>query len=164
MKKQILTIIITALFLTLLTSCEGDDFTSTPKSYRIINNFEEQYTPSDPYLDGSLYEVIVFQLNSREEVIREDYIPVIRAGGYASQVIRVANTCESIQVSFLDLPTNQGGILNHRYYTVQYFRLPKDRISDVVIDSDTPITTNVSMAHSQGDTTVSHSINLAPSL
>lgn len=164
MKKKILTVIITALFLTFLASCDRDDLFGSSKSYRIINDFEAQYTPSNPYLDGSLYEVIVFQLNHREDVIKKDYISVIPSGGLASRVIAVPNECEFIQVSFLYLPANKGGLLNFRNFTAQYFYILEDITSDIVIDLSTILTRAMSMASARGDTTVGRSINLVPSL
>lgn len=88
------------LFSIVLFSC-SDKEEPVVTSYQVFNN-TSYYSSSVPYLDGSLYEVVVF-CYAGSDVVREDSYEKI-APGSKSPVKEVPSSVTKIKVSYKYLP------------------------------------------------------------
>ena len=95
-------------------------------TYQILNN-SSKYQSSTQYLDGSIYDVVVFEYRGND-VVKEVNINKISYGGGKSSKITAHEKTEKIKVSFKFLPKESPYYnlsSNNRKYTVQYYYLKK---------------------------------------
>lgn len=114
MKKLILLSVV--LFSLVLIGCEADSST-----YQVFNNCPSSSTTLDPYLNGSLYEVVVF-CYAGADVVREDsYIKI--SVGEKTEVKEVPEYVTKIKISYKVLPPASKFYNlsdNNRSYVVAY--------------------------------------------
>src|SRR5690554_6147821 len=95
--KKILFILIVAL----LAGCSKDEDTAAT-TYEIINN-SEHFESDIEYLDGTLWEVIVYHYVG-DDIAKQENLPSIQYGGATSTKISIEPNIEKLQVSFQILP------------------------------------------------------------
>ena len=127
MKQVILLIALLPIF---FVSCKKD---VTLTSYQIFNN-STAVSSTTPYLDGSMYEVVVYCYVGTD-IVRQDNIVAIKTGE-KSIIKEVPSTYTKIKVSFKLLPPASAYYdlsFNSRYYTVTYTLLEseKNTISEI---------------------------------
>ena len=132
MKKVLLLALVFTLF-----SCEKEEPKTT---YQIINNNEFDYTGFQ-YLDGTLWEVIVFKYIGDDVAGQENLDPINPDGG-TTEMIEIDDKIEKIKVSFKLLPRESEYYdlsSNVRKYVVSYTFLDKGENNVVIIDKNTLI-------------------------
>lgn len=117
------------LFVVLLVSC-----TKPVTSYQVFNNSTKSSYPSDPYLNGNMYEVVVF-CYAGEDIVREDSYTQISCGE-KSVVKEVPEAVTKIKVSYKNLPeasANYDMTSNYRRYvtSVTLIEVEKNVIAEV---------------------------------
>ena len=135
-------IFIVILALALLSGCKKDEESKT--TYRIINNATKNIS-SINYLDGTMWEVVVFCYKGTDIVRQDNFTSIVYEGG-KSIATEVDPTFEKIKVSFRMLPPASeyySNSLNNRIYTLSYFILEKGNNKDIIIDNNTMLTTSV---------------------
>lgn len=100
MKSKILLI---ALILLSFTAC-NKDVPNPSATFQIVNNIEKSYCVFEPLLNGSLYEVIVFGYNEKDELIKQVNIDKVESGGGKSEVIEVSHDVVKVKISFMLIP------------------------------------------------------------
>lgn len=138
MKKLMLLLFIVSGLL--LTGCEPEPVIST---YQVFNN-SSHYSSSVPYLDGSMYEVVVF-CYAGNDVVREDNFTKI-AVGEKTQMKEVTESITKIKVSFKFLPAASSVYSTAtRQYVVAYTLIEpgKNVISEINDNSMTKGTMNI---------------------
>lgn len=136
-------LIIILSVLLLFVSCQKEE----PTTYQVINN-TTRINSSVPFLDGSLYEVVVF-LYSGSDIIDEDHIESIEPGGGKSDIIEVHEGCEKVKISFKLLPPESEFYdteENSRIYTVSFTLITKEKNNEVIIDDNTMISSNLGVS------------------
>lgn len=124
-------------------SCSKDDNDKT--TYDITNNMEVEQS-SVPYLNGSLYEVVVFHYTNGN-IVKQDNIKQINSGGGKCNKFEIDNSIDMLQVSFRFLPEESqmyNETFNRRKYVVAKTAISKGKHHPIVITSETMITTNSS--------------------
>ena len=132
MKKLVFVVALMAA----LVSCKKDEESKT--TYKVINN-SSKYESDMPYLNASMYEVVVFRMKG-EEVIGQDNFDKIQYGGDASKVVEVTDDVEKVVVSHKLLPPQSEYYdldANSRSYTKTRFYLAKGKHTDIIIDDNT---------------------------
>lgn len=127
----------------LLTSCSKED----PTTYQIINDCKVT-TTSTEYLDGSIYEVIVFHY-SGEDIIKQDNIDDVSSGGGKSAIINVPAGSEKVKVSFQLLPPESPFYnlsANDRMYVVAFTVLEKGINNVIRINDNTMVDDGIGLA------------------
>jgi hypothetical protein len=128
------------MFLTLFTlifmGCKKEEDKTT---YQIVNNWE--YSPStlDQYLNGTLWEVVVYCYVG-SDIVRQDNIASVEYSGGKSEIIEVPSNFEKVKVSFKLLPEaspNYDMAENHRLYVVAYTLLSKGTNNLITITGTT---------------------------
>ncbi|HEY3373389.1 MAG TPA: hypothetical protein VGK10_21270 [Prolixibacteraceae bacterium] len=134
MKKILLIAIMSILFF----GCKKDE-DSAKTTYQISNNTTRINTSSDPYLNGTMWEIVVYCYIG-SDIVRQDNIVSVSPGGGKSDMIEVPSNYEKIKVSFKFLPPQSAYYdlsLNNRKYVVAYTLLGKGKNSIVSISDDT---------------------------
>ena len=129
-----------ALVSLLLISCKDEPLIST---YQVFNN-TSSYSSSVPYLDGSMYEVVVF-CYAGNDVVREDNFTKIAIGG-KTPIKEVTESITKIKVSFKFLPAASSVYSTAtRQYVVAYTLIEpgKNVISEINDNSMTSGTMNI---------------------
>jgi len=137
------------LALILVSSCRKEE---TPTTYQIINNVTKT-TTSDPYLDGSMYEVVVYHYLG-SDIIKQDDIDKISSGGGKSELIEAPGKSEKIKISFKFLPpqsSNYNLSSNVRKYIVAYTLLNKGENNIATITDNTSISSSISESYDNQD-------------
>ena len=133
MKKTLLFSLV--LFLSIVfIGCKKDT------TYQIYNNCTKEQT-SVQYLDGSLYEVVIYEYLGND-VIRQVNIDKISSGGGKSDIITANEKTEKIKVSFRLLPKQSAYYnlsSNNRKYTVQYYFLEEGKLTIAEINGNTMV-------------------------
>jgi hypothetical protein len=114
-----------------------------------ISNKVTKIDSADPYLNGSLYEVIIYEY-SGNNVVSEMEIDKISVNGKTS-IFTAEEKTNTIRISFRLLPKaspNYNIPENSRKYTVQYYSLKKGKLTVVEIDDDTRITNELKKSNS----------------
>ena len=114
-------------------SKESEDALVTPTTYQIFNNMAKN-TSTMPYLDGSLYEVVVYCYVG-VDIVRQDNYDAI-APGQKTTIKEVPPTYTKIKVSFKFLPPASDYYdmaSNTRKYIVTYtlLEVEKNTISEI---------------------------------
>lgn len=121
-----------ALLPILFSSCKKDEVTP-PTTYQIFNNMTKS-TSTMPYLDGSLYEVVVYCYLGAD-IVRQDNYDAI-APGQKTAIKEVLPTYTKMKVSFKFLPPASdyyNMASNTRKYIVTYtpLEVEKNTISEI---------------------------------
>lgn len=134
MKANLLIISLVAL---MLSSC--DALTEKNESnIRVVNNIKKEDS-GIKYLNGSLYEVVVYQMNG-DDIVETDNIDKVESGGGFSRNIEVEDNCTRVRISFKLLP--EASPLydmdeNSRQYVVQTWYVKKGKTVDIDINGET---------------------------
>lgn len=138
MKKLLL--ILSALLV--MYSCEKED-DAKPTTYQIKNNMPSS-TTTDPYLNGTLWEVKVLCYVG-SDIAEQDDIIFIAPNGGTTTTMTVSNNIEKVKVSFKFLPpqsSNYNSSYNVRKYVVAYTYLEKGKNNIITIGNETLISNN----------------------
>ena len=141
MKLKLLSLIAISL---MLFSCQKEDAESVKTTYRVINNGDVYSSPSDPYLTGALWDVIVFCYIG-EDLARQDNLEPINPGG-RSKIMEVEDEFTKVKVSFMMLPEESefyDRSSNYRKYVYTYSFLKKGENIDIIIDGETMISGDI---------------------
>lgn len=133
-------ILLLACLFVLFISCEK---TTT---YQIVNNSSYAGSSCDGYLDGSMYEVVVFQYIGND-IVKQDNISKISYGGDMSDEIQVDNDIEKVKVSFMMLPRECAYYelpSNKRLYVVAYSYMKEGELTRITIDDNTMVSNSLS--------------------
>ena len=125
------------LSIVILLSCKKEKDKTT---YQIINNVTKS-TSTVQYMDGSVYEIIVFHY-SGNDIIHQDEIKKVEAGGGKSEMIESPDQSEKIKVSFKFLPTESPYYdlsSNARKYVVAFTLLEKGKNNTVTLTDNTMV-------------------------
>ena len=123
-----------AILFALAASCTKEPVTT----YQITNN-AEGYEHSDPYLNGTLYEVIVFHYIGEDIAGQQNLDPIAPDGGISKQV-EVPDNIEKVKLSFKILPPeseNYSSPVVVRKYVVAFKYLTKGEHNDIMVDGGT---------------------------
>lgn len=118
-------------------SCKKEAATTT---YQVVNN-STLSTSSMEYLDGSIYEVVVYHY-SGTDIIKQDAMDKVAAGGGKSEIIEVPASSEKIKVSYKMLPpqsTYYDLSSNHRLYVVAYTLIKQGENNVILLDDNTMV-------------------------
>ena len=130
-----------ALIIILIGGCKK---AADPKTtYQIINNSHEA-APIE-YLDGSLWEVVVYSYTGTT-IVRQDSFDQITPDGGKSPVTEVPATYDKIRVSYKFLPAKSAYSAlpnNVRIYVVAYTTLEKGKNNIVTMEGTTMISTQM---------------------
>ena len=133
MKKSITLLV----FILLFVSCKKEDKATT---YQIINDLTP-VSSSTEFLDGSIYDIVVFHyLNS--DIIKQDNIDKVSPGGGKSGLIKVPANSEKIKISFKFLPPESSSYdldFNYRRFVVAYTIIEIEKNNIVTLTDDTMI-------------------------
>lgn len=125
-------------------SCKKSDKSTT---YQITNNMtKETVSDLEPLLNGSLYEVIVFEFNDKDEVVKQENISKIESGGGKSEIIEVTPDVVKVKVSFKMLPKESAyyNLSNNvRKYVKAYSYLPSEQNTNISIDGNTMVSSSM---------------------
>jgi hypothetical protein len=142
---RVLCILAVALPL-VLVGCEKDEKTS----YQVFNKTEKSTYALDKYLDGSLWEVVVYCYIG-DDIVRQDNFERI-APGEKSEIREVPDNFEKIKISFKLIPEQSKFYelsLNTRSYTVSYTLLSKDNNTIAEISGETMVSKTLKSYSSQ---------------
>ena len=121
-------------------------------TYQILNN-SSKYESSTQYLDGSMYEIVVFEYHGND-VVKEVNISKIGYGGGKSSKITAHEKTEKIKVSFKFLPKESQYYnlsSNNRKYTVQYYYLKKGENTIAEINDKTMLGGSLNLSKGESD-------------
>lgn len=136
LSQKLLVVLSLILFISLI-GCEKEEEKTT---YQIANNFTPLATNTE-YLDGTLWEVVVFCYTGTD-IVRQDDIALIAPGGGKSEIKEVEPNYEKIKVSFKFLPSQSSNYdmeANHRMYVVAYLMLEKGKNNVITITDNTMV-------------------------
>ena len=137
-RAKLLTLLLSAIVLLGLISCEKDEKDNT--TYEIINN-TEHYESSMDYLDGTLWEVVVYHFIG-DDVAKQENLDPIAYGGSSSGKIEIDNNIEKIKVSYKLLPRESQYYdlsANDRIYVVAYKYIKEGENNKIEIDGETMV-------------------------
>lgn len=145
--KKFLFFMAMTLPILLFSSCskEEEDMPNV-STFTIINN-NEKYDSTIEYLDGSMYEVVVFEYDETGNNIGQINIDDITYGGGKSDAIPVQDECSKVQVSFKMLPKESPYYdlsSNKRLYVASLSVIKKGSNTNIIIDSNTMTSSNPS--------------------
>lgn len=129
-------VLVISLFVAILiTGCKKED---SPTTYQIVNNTTLQST-SIQYLDGSMYEIVVYCYKGTD-IVRQDNFAKVASGGGKSE--KKAAEYDKVKVSFKMLPpesTYYSNSINDRLYVVAYTVLTKGSNTQIIINGQTQV-------------------------
>ncbi len=143
--KKVLYLVLMA---TLMMACKKDDPTPPKTTYQIINNTETSES-SIEFLDGSLFEVVIFCYVGND-VARQDNLPAVSSGGGKSELIEVPDSFDKLKVSFKLLPKESPYYnlpANGRKYVVSFSFLQKGKSNQIIIDGLTMVSGELKNGH-----------------
>jgi hypothetical protein len=124
------------LAIVLILGCKKEEI--PPTTYQVINGTSGDSNSTVPYLDGTLYEIVVYQY-SGGDIIQQDNIEPLPPRGGTSERIEANPTTDRIKVSFKFLPPQSlmyNDATNYRRYVVSLTILtPRNNL--VIIDDNT---------------------------
>jgi hypothetical protein len=123
----------------LLAACTKPVTTSIT-TYHIVNDCAKAET-TIPYLDNTMWEVIVFCFSSADSIVRQDNIDSI-APQDSSKYIEVASNINRVIVSFKLLPKKSdmyNSTINARYYTVKSFDIIPETDNEIILNGKTEL-------------------------
>lgn len=129
------------------TGCEEEQL---PTTYQIVNHGETYYSEYDPYLNGTLYDVVVFcYLN--DDIVRQDNLGDLEVGE-STKIKEVPETYTKIKMSYKMLPEESAfyDILDiSRSYVVGYTLLEPGKNVVLEITSQTMISSSIDRVANQ---------------
>ncbi len=134
MRKLFVVTIIVALFVS--CSKEKDEKTT----YEIINNSEFNVSAIE-YLDGTLWEVIIFHYIG-DDIAKQVNVESIPHSGGTSGKLEIGDNIEKVKVSFKFVPKDSPFYdlpENNRKYVVAYLFIEKGKNNVIKIDDSTLI-------------------------
>lgn len=145
MKKLFFVLVIMLVY----SSCTKND--ELPTTYQVFNSTTSVVTGME-YLDGSVYEVIVYHY-SGTDIIRQDSIEKILTGGGKTPLMDVPANTDLIKISFKMLPPASiyyNATWNVRLYMLDYRIIERGKnniiginggsyISDTIVRSDNQV-------------------------
>lgn len=145
MKKVLFMLpMLAALF---LSGCSKDDEPSV-STFTIINNSEKYESSLDEYMNGTMYEVVVFEYDEVGNNIGQINVNDIPYSGGKSKPIQVQESCSKVQVSFKLVPPESPFYdlsSNARLYIVSLGVIKKGGNIDIIVDGETMLTKNPSI-------------------
>lgn len=130
------------LSLVLIVSCSKKE---DPTTFQVVNDVTKINTPVVQYLDGSLYEVVVFHYKG-SDIIGQTEIDKIASGGGRSEIIDIPAGCEKMKVSFMYLPDNSPFYDDmERQYVVAYTLVQPEKNNIITITGQTMVSESMSM-------------------
>ena len=132
------TFLLIAIVAILFFGCKKDEVPAKT-SYQIINNATRMNISTDQYLNGTLWEVVVYCYIGTD-IVRQDNIVSVLPGGGKSNMIEVPLNYEKIKMSFRFLPPQSEFYdlsLNNRHYVVAFTVLGKGQNNVITITDDT---------------------------
>jgi hypothetical protein len=112
-----------------------------PKTtYQVVNN-TPHYSSNLPYLDGSIYEIIVFCYIG-DDMVRQDNLTKVTYGGGKSEEKEVPKEYTKIKVSFKFLPKESEHYnleANNRKYIKAFTVIEKGKNNVCTLDDNTMI-------------------------
>ena len=127
-----------------LVSCKEKETT-----FQVINNVTEMNSDME-YLDGTLWEVIVFCYRG-EDIAKQINLDPIPPEGGVSNIITAEEGIEKVKVSFRFLPEESPFYdlsSNYRMYTVSYTYLTQEDHTEITIDDDTMLSNQIDSKNS----------------
>ncbi|KAA6303136.1 MAG: hypothetical protein EZS26_000739 [Candidatus Ordinivivax streblomastigis] len=124
----------------LFAGCSKDDDDESKTTYQVFNNNEKTSSTLDKYLDGSIYEVVVYCYIG-DDIVRQDNFDKI-APGAKSELKEVPDNFEKIKVSFKFLPKESEFYdlsANTRKYAVAYTLLSKGKNTISELNGETMV-------------------------
>ena len=100
------------------------------------------------YLDGSLWEVVVFCYNDKDEIVRQDNPAPISTAGGISPMKEVTKDIVKVKVSFKSLPPQSPYYeldSNIRRYVVTTFYLVEEENTVIVVDDNSMMSGNITL-------------------
>ena len=122
-----------------ISACSKKDSEPAKTTYQIINNVDRFTTTSDTYLNGSLWDVVVYSYTGLD-IVRQDNIISVSPEGGKSDLIEVPSTYEKVKVSFKLLPresANYSMASNYRRYIVAFTTLEIGKNNIITINGST---------------------------
>lgn len=132
------------LSVVLLVSCS-----KSVTSYQVFNNSIKQNYASDPYLNGDMYEVVVF-CYAGTDVVREDSYNQISCGE-KTVIKEVPSSITKIKISYKFLPAaspNYSMSSNYRRYVVSYTLIEQEKNVIAEVNSESMISGSMSIKSS----------------
>ena len=132
----------------MFAGCSKDDEPSI-STFTIINNSEKYETSLDEYLNGTMYEVVAFELDENGINIGQINIDDIPYGGGRSKAIQVQESCSKVQVSFKAVPPESPFYdlsSNARLYIASLKIKKKGDNINIILDEETMVTKNPSIS------------------
>ena len=142
MRKSTLIVLFSLL---LFSACKKESIPVT--TYYLSNDVTKQIS-SVPYLDGTMYEVVVYCYKGND-IIRQDNIDPIAPDGEISKKIEVPAEVEKIRVSFKFLPPESSSYSltsNYRRYVVTSYLLKAGVDNKASLNDDTMLSNTISSA------------------
>lgn len=136
----------------LFSSCTKDSEQLDPTTLTVTNN-TDFYDSGDEYLNGSLYEVIVFTYIG-DNVSGQISIDDIAYGGGSIENIELPDKTEKVRLSFKMLPPESpfyDNYINFRRYTVSYYYIDVNKKNQVLIDGSTMMTGTLKSTEAKAD-------------
>lgn len=133
----------------IFSSCE--EFETIKTTYQVYNNSESYSSDVDPYLNGSMYEVVVFCF-AGNDVVREDNYKKI-AIGEKTKMKDVPESVTKIKVSFKFLPKESAYYdmsSNNRKYVVSYTLIEKGKNVVAEINENSMVGSSLVKEQSEG--------------
>jgi len=133
-----LKVVVVVAFATVAVAFSGCKKEDPKTTYEIINN-GAYHESTVPYLDNTMWEVIVFQYIGND-VAKQENIKSIKYGGGTSGKLEISDKIEKIKVSSKLLPIESSiysSDANYRLYTVSYLFIEKGKNNVFEIDDKT---------------------------
>jgi hypothetical protein len=115
--------------LAILVFCSScTDEVEKPTTYQIFNNSNMIVTNVE-YLDGTMYEVIVYHLKDKK-ILKQDTIAEIATKGGKTGLMNVPGNSDNLKVSFKFLPSkspNYNDPWNIRFYLLDYMYIERGK-------------------------------------
>jgi len=143
MKDKILFI---ALILLSFIAC-NEDLPIPSTIFQIVNNIKKTNNAVEPLLNGSLYEVIIFGYNVKDELIIQINVDKVESGGGKFEVIEVSHDVVKVKISFMLIPPESiyyGKDSRVRLYVKNFSYLTATGHTSIAIDGQMMAGTTIS--------------------
>ena len=126
-----------------MLSCKKEPKDTT---FQIVNNSTFE-TSTMPYLDGSLYQVVILCYKG-SDLIKQENITSLKPGGGKSIIFVADPNAEKLKVGFKFLPPESAyysGSSNNYKYTAAFFMITKNTNNTIDINDNTLVTSIASI-------------------
>lgn len=124
-----------------LLGCSKDDVEEVvvqPTTYQVVNDIEKQTTMSE-YIDGTLYDVVVFKFRG-DDLAGEDNLGDLDPDGGASKVLELDENIDKVKVSFEWVPKDSpASEFSERNYTASYTFITQETDNVITITGETMV-------------------------